>query len=483
MQPPSPSPAPTPSPESTNLVTSRRAFIKAAGATAGVSALAGVKLPYVHAADDSTISVALIGCGGRGSGAAVNALTTAKKGPVRLTAMADVFPDRLENSFKALKRNEEVGSHVEVADDKKFIGFDAYKQAMDCLKPGDVAIFTTPLAFRWVHFRYAIQKGLNVFMEKPLTADGPTSRRMIELAKEASAKGLKVGVGLMSRHSRSLQDLSKRIQDGEIGDIVAMRGYRMHGPVGSAFSTKWDGKGSELMWQIRHFHSFLWASGGCFSDFYIHIVDHLCWMKGSWPVKAQALGGRHYRKDSNGEDCIDQNFDTYSVEYTFADGSKFFMDGRCINGTLPIYASYVHGTKGIAIASKANDCGFPSSIHKGQNPDRASALWTSPSVPGEQDPYTNEWNDLMDAIRNDKPYNEVKRGVEASLVTSMGRMAAHTGQEITFDQMLNHEHEYAPGADTLTPESAPPLRSGPDGKYPVPMPGIVKDKEFEPLKA
>jgi predicted dehydrogenase len=479
MQPPSPTPAPEPS----QSVTTRRDFIKATGTVAGVSALAGVKLPYVHAADDSTLSIALIGCGGRGSGAAVNALTTAKKGPIRLAAMADVFQDKLDGSYKALKRNEEVSSRVEVADDKKFIGFDAYKNAMDTLKPGDIAIFTTPLAFRWVHFQYAIQKGLNVFMEKPLTADGPTSRRMIKLAEEASAKGLKVGVGLMSRHSRALQDLSKRIQDGEIGDIVAMRGYRMHGPVGSAFTTKWDGKGSELMWQIRHFHSFLWASGGSFSDFNIHIIDHLCWMKGAWPVKAQAVGGRHYRQDPAGNTFIDQNFDTYSVEYTFADGSKFFFDGRCINGCIPIYASYVHGSKGVAVASRNGDCGFPSSIHKGQNIDRASALWTSPSVPGEQDPYTNEWNALVDAIRNDKPYNEVKRGVEASLVTSMGRMAAHTGQEITFDQMLNHEHEYAPGADTLTPDSPAPLRAGADGRYPVPTPGIVKDKEFEPIKA
>ncbi len=175
---------------------------------------------------------------------------------------------------------------------------------MDCLKPGDIAIFATPLAFRWVHFAYAIEKGLNVFMEKPLTADGPTSRRMIALAEESEAKGLKVGVGLMSRHSRALQELYHRIQDGEIGDIITMRGYRMTGPVGSAFSEKWPGQPSELLWQIKQFHSFIWASGGCFNDFYIHVVDHCCWMKDAWPVKAQALGGRHYRGD-----FVDQNFD------------------------------------------------------------------------------------------------------------------------------------------------------------------------------
>lgn len=461
--------------------TSRRDFLKTTGKLAAASALAGVALPHVHAASDGTVSVALVGCGGRGSGAAVNALSV-KQGPVRLVAMADVFEDKLNGSYEALKKSE-VGSKVEVADDKKFIGFDAYKHAMDCLKPGDVAIFTTPLAFRWVHFQYAIQKGLNVFMEKPLTSDGPSSRKLLKLAEEASAKNLKVGVGLMSRHSRALQELSKRIQDGEIGDLVLLRGYRMHGPVGSAFTKKWNGKGSELMYQIRNFHSFLWASGGCYSDFYIHHVDHCCWMKGSWPVKAQALGGRHYKNAPDGSPYVDQNFDAYAVEYTFADGAKFMMDGRCINGALPIYSSYAHGTKGNAIISKANDCGFPSSTYRGQSPDRSNHIWTSQAVPGEQDPYTNEWNDLMDAIRNDKPYNEVKRGVEASLVTSMGRMAAHTGQEITFDQMLNHDMEYCPGADTLTMDSPAPVRADADGRYPVPMPGIVKDREYEPSKA
>src|SRR5206468_8012374 len=203
-----------------------------------------------------------------------------------------------DSAYNTLK--EKHSEQVDVSPEKRFIGFDGYQKAMDSLKPGDVVILTTPLAFRWVHFRYAIQKGLNVFMEKPLTSDGPTSRRMLKLAEEASAKNLKVGVGLMSRHSRSLQELAKKIHDGEMGDIILLRGYRMHGPVGSAFSTKWPGEPSELLWQIKNFHSFLWASGGCFNDFYIHHVDHLCWMKGGWPVRVQALGGRHYRQNVDG---------------------------------------------------------------------------------------------------------------------------------------------------------------------------------------
>jgi predicted dehydrogenase len=460
---------------SSNSLTSRREFIKTTGRIAAASALAGVAIPSVHADGSSLVQVALVGCGGRGTGAAANALST-KSGPIKLVAMADVFEHKLNSSFDGLKG--QCGDKVDVAADHKFIGFDGYKHAMDCLKPGDVVILTTPPAFRWVHFTYAIAKGLNVFMEKPVTVDGPTSRKMLKLAEESKAKNLKVGVGLMSRHSRALQELQKRIQDGEIGDVILLRGYRMHGPGGSAYSTRWPGEPSELLWQIARFHSFLWASGGCYSDFYIHHIDHLCWMKNAWPIKAQAVGGRHYRHTAEGQLCVDQNFDSYSVEYTFADGAKMYMDGRCINGCNDIYSSYAHGSKGMAIVSKANDCGLPSSIFKGQNAQRSNLLWTSKVAPEDQDPYTNEWNDLMDAIRNNKPYSEVERGVQASLVTSMGRMAAHTGQEIMYDDILKGQHEFAPDLDKLTANSPAPLVADKDGKYPVPSPGITRDREY-----
>ncbi|MHC1769715.1 MAG: Gfo/Idh/MocA family protein [Verrucomicrobiia bacterium] len=459
----------------TSHLTTRREFLVNTGKFAAVSALAGVALPHVHAAENNTIQLALVGCGGRGTGAVENALSV-KNGPAKLVAMADVFENRLAGSFNGLKQR--FSDRIDVPNDRKFVGFDAYKQAMDCLKPGDVVIFATPPAFRWVNFGYAISKGLNVFMEKPVTVDGPTTRRIIKLAEDATAKNLKVGVGLMSRHSRALQELQKRIQDGEIGDIIHMRGYRMHGPVGSAFSTRWPGNPSELLWQILRFHSFLWASGGCYSDFYIHIIDHLCWMKNAWPVRAQALGGRHQKEDADGKPYVDQNFDVYSVEYIFEDGARMLMDGRCIGGCNDLYSSYAHGSKGSAVVSRSGDCGLPSSIHKGQNNDRASAIWTSRVPNDERDPYTNEWVDLMDAIRNDKPYNEAKRGAEASLVTSMGRMAAHTGQVIEYEDILNSKHEFAPDVDKMSMSAPAPLIAGSDGKYPVPMPGIKRDQEY-----
>ncbi len=455
--------------------TTRREFLRTGSKLAAASALANVANPYVHAAGSDEIQIALIGCGGRGGGAAANALCV-KRGPVNLVAMADIFPERLQTDLNKLQKH--FPSQVDVAPDRQFIGFEAYQKAMDCLKPGDVAIFATPPAFRWVHFTYAIQKNLNVFMEKPLTADGPTSKKMFGLAQDAAAKNLKVGVGLMSRHSRALQELADRVHNGEIGEIILERGYRMHGPGGYFLSLPKPDGITDLLYQVKRFHSFIWASGGCYNDFYIHIVDHLGWMKGQWPVKAQALGGRHYKTSPEGVAYVDQNFDTYSVEYTYADGTKFFFDGRCMKGCQEIYTSCLQGTKGSGIASKSGDCGLPSSLYKSQTANTADLIWESKVSPDEQDPYQNEWNDLVDAIRDDKPYNEVKRGVEASLVSSMGRMAANTGVEITFDQMLNCDHEMAPGSDKFTMDSQAPLIADANGRYPVPQPGIVTTREY-----
>ncbi len=449
---------------------SRREFLSQTGRIAAASALAGMAVPHVHAAENNTLEVALVGCGGRGTGAAVDALSV-RQGPVKLVALADVFEDRVTASYNQLK--ERFSENVDVPEERRFTGLDSYRHAMDCLKPGGIAIFASPPAFRWAHFTHAVEKGLHVFMEKPLTADGPTSRRMLQLGQEAAAKNLKVGVGLMSRHARNLQQLHQRVQDGEIGDIITMRAYRMHGPIGSAFTEKWPGSPSELLWQIRRFHGFIWASGGCFNDFYIHVVDHCCWMKNAWPVKAQALGGRHYRGD-----WVDQNFDSYAVEYTFDDGTKLFLNGRCMPGAHTNFSSALHGTKGCAVASRSGDCGAPSTTFEGQDFDTARRIWQSEIPADERNPYQNEWNALVDAIRADTPFNEVEHGVMASLVSSLGRKAAHTATEITLDEMLNSPEEYAPGLDQWTMDSPAPIQADADGKYPIPMPGIVTDKEY-----
>jgi len=455
--------------------TSRREFISTTTKLAAATAFAGMTVPLVHAAGNELIQLALVGCGGRGAGAAANALSV-KGGGTKLVAMADVFENKLRTAYSGIKR--QFADAVDVPADRQFLGFDGYKKAMDCLRPGDIVILTTPPAFRWVHYSYAIEKGLNVFMEKPVTVDGPGSKRMLQINEGAKAKNLKVGVGLNSRHARALQQLAQRVHDGAIGDIILARGYRMHGPVATFQSLPKPEGISDLMYQIQRFHSFLWASGGNYSDFYIHIIDHISWMKNAWPVKAQALGGRHYRQSPEGITYVDQNFDTYSVEYTFPDGTKFFFDGRCMTGCYDNFSSYIHGTKGSAIVSKSGDCGAPSSIFKGQSPVSSERVWVSRVPDGEEDWYLNEWNDLMDAIRKDQPYNEVERGVSVSVVTSMGRMAAHTGQEITYDDMLNCPHEMAPGLDKLTADSPAPVMPDKNGRYPVPQPGIVTKREY-----
>jgi hypothetical protein len=201
-------------------------------------------------------------------------------------------------------------------------------------------------------------------------------------------------------------------------------------------------------------------------------------MKNAWPVKARALGGRHYKTSLEGVNYVDQNFDIYAVEYTYEDGSKFDFDGRCMTGCHDIYSSYLHGSKGMAIVSKSGDCGMPSAIFKGQNTRRSEMVWESKVPPGEGDPYQNEWEDLVNAIRTNQPYNEVERGVMASAVTSMGRMAAHTGQEVTLEDLLNCEHEFAPGLDKLNEKSPAPLQPDAKGYYPVPEPGKKKNREY-----
>lgn len=449
---------------------SRRDMMKTTGGVAAAATLAGITASSVYAGEKNTIQIALVGCGGRGTGAIENALLT-QQGPTKLVAMADVFEDKLNSSYKRTAKNSRLKKQVDVPEERRFIGFDGYKKAMDCLNPGDVVILTTPPAFRWVHFKYAIEKKLNVFMEKPITVDGPSTRKMLKLGEEASKAGLKVGVGLMCRHCEARGEQFKRIKDGQIGDLLFLRAYRQQGPVATCFSKPKPEGISELLYQIRRFHSFLWASGGSYSDFFIHNIDECCWMKDAWPVEAKASGGRHYRGDN-----IDQNFDHYAVEYTFEDGTKLYLDGRNMEGCHQRFASYAHGSKGSAIISAAAHTPARSRLFSGQNFDKKDEIWRFKGR--EPNPYQLEWEHLMAAIRNDEAYSEVERGAKASLVTSMGRMAAHTGQVITYDQILNSEHEFAPDLEKLTMSSASPLQAGEDGKYPIPEPGIKRTREF-----
>jgi len=443
-------------------VPSRRDVLRTSGGIAVATTMAA-GLPGIFAGQSNVINIALVGCGGRGTGAAENALST-QQGPVKLTTMADAYPDRLKGSFNTLNNKKRLKERIDVAEERKFVGFDAYKKAIDVLEPGDVVILATPPAFRWPMFAYAIEKRVNVFMEKPVAVDAPTCRKMFELAKKSEEKKLKVGVGLMCRHCEARGEMYKRIRDGQIGDLLTLRAYRLAGHTGNMPVRPKKADQNELEYQIRSFHGFLWLSGGAYSDFLIHNIDECCWIKDAWPISAKSSGGRHFR-----EGYVDQNFDSYSTEFTYPDGTKLFLQGRTIEGCHNEFASYCHGTKGSGVISESGHWPSHARMFKGQNLVAKDLLWEF----GEEhnNPYQDEWEHLMKAIRDDKPYNEVQRGAEASLVTAMGRMAAHTGKVITRDMMAKLDHEFAPNVDKLEVGGESPLKADADGKYALPMPG------------
>jgi len=438
---------------------SRREFLKLSGKAAAASALAGVAVPRCHAAENSMIKLALVGCGGRGTGAVGNAFSTSG-GPVKLHAMADLFEHRLQGSHKRLAARFK--EKVDVTPDRRFLGFDAYKKAIDSLDPGDVVLLTTHAAFRPLQFEYAVQKGINVFMEKSFAVDSPAARRLLKSAEESEKKNLKVGVGFMWRHSAARQETVKRIHDGIIGDVHTLRIYRVHGPV---YCPKRPKDTNEVAFQLQHPNSFTWVSSGFFIDWHCHNVDVACWAKGSWPVSAQGMGGRCYSQAGN-------QFDHYTVEYTFADGAKLFAFSRHMNGCWNTYADYAHGSKGSA--TLMSSLGDPKpKIYKSQNMVKDELIWQY----GQRDcnPYNAEWQVLLDAIRRDKPHNEARRAGEADVAALMGRMATHTGAYITWDQAMKSEFQFVADIDNLTLESEAPVHEGPDGIYPCPQPGITKE--------
>ncbi|MEA3226192.1 MAG: gfo/Idh/MocA family oxidoreductase, partial [Planctomycetota bacterium] len=313
---------------------SRRQFLAQSGKILAGSALAGVAVPRIYAGESNTIRLALVGCGGRGSGAVGNALSS-NTGPTRLVAMADVFEDKQQKSYKAL--SEQFGDQIDVPPDRRFIGFDAYRKAVDCLRPGDVMIQATHSAFRPTHIKYAVEKGVNVFMEKSFAPDPGGTRQILRLAEIADKKNLKIACGLMCRHSASRQALIRKIRDGAMGNIQLIRAYRMGG---SARMGPFKGDQSELMWQIRRPYFFLWVSSAWFIEMMIHQVDECCWIKDAWPAKAEGLGGR----EPDSPDCS-QNLHTYAIEYTFPDGTKALVNSRLINNCHNSFETFVHGTR------------------------------------------------------------------------------------------------------------------------------------------
>ena len=438
---------------------SRREFLKRTGQVAAASALAGVAVPKCHAQGDSAIKLALIGCGGRGTGAVVDAFRTTG-GPVKLHSMADMFENRIEGSYNRL--SQQFADKVDVPPERRFVGFDAYKHAIDSLNPGDVAMLTAFANFRPSHFEYAVAKGVHVFAEKSFAVDAPATRRWLKAAEASEQKNLKVAAGFMWRHSKARQEVIRRIHDGEIGDVHTLRIYRTQ--AARTCPPLPEGE-NELVFQLRRPNEFTWITSGLFVDWHCHNIDVACWAKGAWPVSAQAMGGRCYPQAGN-------QFDHVSVEYTFADGTKLFAYFRHMNNCWNTYSDYAHGSKGSAVIMESLGQPRPR-IYKSHNMVPDQTVWEYGR--GDNNPYVEQTQLLLNAIRNDTPHNEARRAGEANLAGLLGRTAAHTGAYLTWDQMLNSDFQFVEDIDALTFDSPAPIQAGPDGMYDAPLPGMTKE--------
>ena len=461
----------------TTRLASRRDFIKTTSQLAAASALAGVAIPRVHAAEENTIRLALIGCGGRGSGAVANAMSagglvlgddsgtkramaSGAGGPIKLVAMADLRQDRLDQSHQAL--TQALGERIDVPQERRFLGFDAYRHAIDCLHPGDVALLTTHAAFRAPHLEYAVEKGINVFMEKDFAADPGGIKRILRAAEAAEKKNLKIGAGLMARHSSARQALIGKIRDGAMGDVLLIRAYRMD--PGYLMGPFPRGE-NELLWQLSpgHPYQFMWSSGGIFIELMIHQIDECFWIKDSWPVSAHGVGGRF----AGSTDCS-QNLDSYSIEYTFADGTKALVTGRYIPGCHDDFATFIHGTK--CAAKFSGNIHAPTSwLYKDQRIEPSNIAWKPEKE--TVNPWQAEWDVLLSAIRNDRPHNEARRAALSSLGAIMGRAAVHTGKVVTWDEATASDFRFCPSVDSLTASSPAPVQADAQGRYPAPIPG------------
>lgn len=435
---------------------SRRDVLKTTSAAIGAAAMASTIANRVYAAESGTIDIALVGCGGRGTGAAGNAMST--KGPTRLVAVADVFPDRLTGSLTSLQKK--FGEKVDVPKERQFVGFDGYKKAIDSLGKDGVVLLTTPPAFRPLHVEYAVQKGVNVFMEKSFGVDAPGVRKILAAGKLADQKNLKIAGGLMSRHYKPLEEAVGQIHEGLIGDVITCWAYRMHGQVG--FGAKRQGE-TELQHQIRNYSCFTWLNGSFLLDWLIHNLDVCCWVKNAWPTSAQAQGGRQVRT------YADQLFDHYAVEYTFPDGTRMMAQGRHQDGTWGFFGDVIHGTKGCAVLGEGIS---QPKIYKGYHPKNENVLWQYKGQPWDH--YQYEHDLLFEAIRTNKPYNEAERCCNGAMVGILGRMAVESGQTVTWEQAMASNLELAPGLENMTADSPAPVMPDAQGKYPVAMPGKTK---------
>jgi predicted dehydrogenase len=424
-------------------MTTRRQFI----ATTSAAAIA-TATHCLAAKHTDTIKVAMVGCGGRGTGAASQNLTTDKG--LRLIAMADISQDQLDKSLGVLKKK--YPDQVDVSTANQFIGFDAYKEAIAL---ADLVVVASPQGFHPYHLAEAVRQGKHVFVEKPLAVDAPGVRRVLEAAAEAKKKNLKIGVGLQRHHQPSYIETVKRIHEGAVGDITSMTCYWL----GNARAGQERKPGeTELQYQLRNWYYFTWISGDFIVDQHIHNIDIMNWIKGGHPVRAQGMGGRQVRNDRK---LHGQIFDHHFVEYEYADGTKLFSQCRQGQpGTHQIVSEHVVGTKGRA------DLNVQSRLFRITGPN----AWELRLKTGE-DGHQLEHYPLIEAIRNDTPYNELELAAMSTMTAIMGRMATYSGKLIEWDEAIKSELQLMP--EKVTWDMEPPVKPDADGNYPIAVPGVT----------
>jgi len=418
---------------------SRRRFMQTTATLAGGAIATGTLAPPVHAAGSDLLKVGLIGCGGRGSGAAKQALLADKN--VKLTAMADAFEDRLTLSLKALSANDELKGKIDVPGEQRFVGFEAYKQLL--ATDVDVVLLTTPPHFRPIHLQAAIKAGKHVFAEKPVAVDAPGVRSVLESCAEARRKQLSVVSGLCLRYDAGFRETVRRLHDGAIGQIHTLMANDYRGKIWvKPRQTDW----TDMHWQMRNWYYFTWLSGDFNVEQHVHYLDVCAWIMNSYPSKAIGMGGRQVRTS----EMYGNIYDHHSVTYEFENGARFFSNTRQQTGCKNNMSAHAQGSKGGAEVSER------------LLEIRTETTWRFKEK--VKNMYQVEHDEMFAGIRQGQPLNNGEYMARSTLLAIMGRMATYTGQEITWDMAMNSKED-------LTPER---LAWGPIETPAVAMPGVTK---------
>ncbi len=439
-------------------MSSRREFLQSSAAlTASVTALSSIPARAFAQGTDQ-IKVGLIGCGGRGSGAVRDAFDAG--GNIKLVAMGDMFEDAVQGALGAISRHVEgkfgsdAKNRLDVPLDRQFVGFDAYQKVID--SGVDMVIMATPPGFRPMHFEAAVKAGKNCFIEKPVAVDAPGVQQVLAAAKLADEKGLKVGVGLQRRHQTQYLEYVDRIKNGEFGDVHALRVYWNGGGVWDPRKTREECK-TEMEYQLRNWYYYNWLCGDHIVEQHIHNLDVGCWIKGSYPVSANGMGGRQVRIDKK----YGEIFDHHACEFTFDDGSVMFSQCRHIKNCWNPVSEHAHCTKAIVnLDNAARNC----SIQVGKEVTRYKGKSNAP--------YVDEHVALQNAIAKNEKYNEAHRGAMSTMVAILGRMCTYSGKVITWDDAINSKIALRPSSYSL--DGAPPSVPNDKGEYPIAVPGVTK---------